>query len=105
MTNPVLVFAHDNEGRSELVVNFGVFSGRGATEAEVYRLGHALLDDHEPVEIVSEHRYELDRDAEATVHQLRVRLPRSAEGRERELSELIRRWAEECIGERRLLTP
>jgi hypothetical protein len=105
VTDPVLVFAKDIEGRSELVVNFGVFSGRDATEAEIFRLGHVLLEHHEPVEIVAEHRYEFDREMEATVHQLRIRLPRAAEGHEAELCDLVREWAVECIGERRLISP
>ena len=38
MKAPTLVFARETEGQPELVVNFGVFSGREVTDAEVYRL-------------------------------------------------------------------
>jgi hypothetical protein len=43
MTEPALVFASEREGKPEVVVNFGVFSGRDATEAEIYRLAQSLL--------------------------------------------------------------
>jgi hypothetical protein len=37
------VFTHDkDDGRTEVVVNFGVHAGREATPAEVDRLGHDL---------------------------------------------------------------
>ena len=56
MTYPTLVFIGEREGRPELVVNFGVFSGREATEAEIYRLAQSLLEELDSVEIVSERR-------------------------------------------------
>ncbi len=62
MTDPTLIFSDQREGRRELVVNFGVFSGREATEAEIFRLGQALLDELDNVEIVAERRYEFDRE-------------------------------------------
>ena len=100
MTDPTLVFAGDRDGRPELVVNFGLFAGRHATEAEIYRLGQALLDEVESVEIVAEQRFEFDADVEATVHQVRVVLPLAAGGRERELAPLVEAWARDAIGER-----
>jgi hypothetical protein len=105
MTDSTLIFSDHREGRRELVVNFGVFSGREATEAEIFRLGQALLDDVESLEIVAERRYEFDREMEATVHQVRILLPRSAEGREDELAALVEDWAQESIGERRYISP
>jgi hypothetical protein len=72
MTYPTRVFAREHEGRPELVVNFGVFSGREATEAEIRRLAGLLLEERESVEIVSERSYECDADVEVTVHQVRV---------------------------------
>ena len=44
MTDPALVFGEGHAGR-RLVVNFGVFSGREATEAEIYRLAQTLLEE------------------------------------------------------------
>jgi hypothetical protein len=105
MTDPTLVFAGEREGRPELVVNFGVFSGRDATEAEIYRLAQILLEELDSVEIVSEQRYEFDDDVEATVHVVRVSLPVSAGGREADLAEVVEAWAQDTIGERRRITP
>ena len=105
MTYPTLVFTGEREGRPELVVNFGVFSGREATEAEIYRLAQRLLEEVDSVEIVSERRYECDAEVKATVHQVHVVLPPSADGREPELMPLVADWAHDTIGERSHLTP
>jgi hypothetical protein len=105
MTDSTLIFSDQREGRRELVVNFGVFSGRDATEAEIFRLGQALLDELDNVAIVAERRYEFDREVEATVHQVRVLLPRAADGREDELAALVEDWAQESISERRYIAP
>jgi hypothetical protein len=105
MTYPTLVFARDHGGRPELVINFGVYSGREATEAEIRRLAQRLLEELTSVEIISERRYECDADVEATVHQVRVIVPPSDDGREEELIPLVADWAHDAIGERRHITP
>jgi hypothetical protein len=105
MTDSTLVFTEQREGRTQVVVNFGVFSGREATEAEIFRLGQSLLDDLESVEIVAERRFEFDREVEATIHQVRVVLPRGADGRTGELSVRVEAWARESIGERSHIAP
>jgi hypothetical protein len=105
MTNPTLVFAREREGRPELVVNFGVYSGREATEAEIRRLAGLLLDEVDTVEIVTERRYEFDADVEATVHQVRVVVQPSDDGREDALLPIVADWAHDSIGERSHLTP
>jgi hypothetical protein len=105
MTYPTLVFTGEREGRPELVVNFGVYSGREATEAEIRRLAQILLEELDSVEIVSERRYECDAQVEATVHQVRIVLPAYADGREGELMPIVSDWAHDSIGERSHLTP
>lgn len=105
MTYPTLVFARDQGGRPELVINFGVYSGREATEAEIRRLAQRLLEQLSSVEIISERRYEVDAEVEATVHQVRVVVPPSDDGREEELIPLVADWAHDAIGERRHITP
>ena len=105
MTDPALVFVGEAHAGRRLVVNFGVFSGREATEAEIYRLAQTLLEELDSVEIVAEQRFEFASDVEATVHQVYVELPQSAEGREQELATLVEAWAEDSIGERRRITP
>jgi len=105
MTYPTLVFRGEREGRPELVVNFGVYSGREATEAEIHRLAQRLLEEVDSIEIVSEGRYEFDTQVEATVYQVRVVLPVHADGREGELMPLVADWAHDSIGERSYITP
>ena len=105
MTYPTLVFPGEREDCPEIVVNFGVFSGREATEAEIYRLAQRLLEEIDSVEIISERRYEVDAEAEATVHQVRIALPLNADGRENELMPIVSDWAHDSIGERSYLVP
>lgn len=104
MTDPALVFVGEGHAGRRLVVNFGVFSGREATEAEIYRLAQTLLVELDSVEIVAEQRFEFASDVEATVHQVYVELPQSAEDRQAGLMSVIQAWAEDSIGERRRIT-
>jgi hypothetical protein len=88
-------------------VNFGVFTGREATLAEIDRLAAWLLDRIPHVTIVSEIRHEIDRHSEAAVHQVRIEVP-PREGEADELpAELegwlvdrAERWARNCLAER-----
>jgi len=105
VTDPTLVFVGESRPGSRLVVNFGVFSGREATEAEIYRLAQGLLEELDSVEIIPEQRFEFASDVEATVHQVYVELPSSAEGREARLVEIVEAWAEDSIGERHTIKP
>lgn len=99
MREPALVFTRERDDRPELVVNFGVFSGREATEAEVYRLAQALLDEVDSAEVVCEQRYEFTEAAEATIYRVRVLAPNAVE-RAGELRNAVAAWAEDCIQER-----
>ena len=105
MTDTTLLFVNDGAEGLELVVNFGDYSGRDATPAEVHRLAETLLEELESVEIVAEQRYEFDREVEATVHVVRVKPPRPAESRGAELVAKVEAWANECIEERHFLSP
>ena len=105
MREPTLVFAQDREGEPELVVNFGVFSGREATDAEVDRLAQVLLEEVDSVEIVSERRYEFDGGSEAKVYVVRVELPDETDARLGHFSTLVEGWATDCIAERRHIAP
>jgi hypothetical protein len=105
VTDPNLVFVGERRAGPRLVVNFGVFAGREATEAEIFRLAQSLLQELDSVEILAEQRFEFDQEVEATVHQVCVELPRSAEGREQELLETVQAWAEDAIGERSRIAP
>lgn len=107
MTRPTLVFVGDTQEDAdlELVVNFGVFSGRQATPAELERLAQELLEELESVEIISEQRYEFARDIEATVSRVRVEVPPGNAHLTPALREIVEDWARDCIGERRVIGP
>jgi hypothetical protein len=92
----------------ELRVNFGVFAGRDATDAEIEVLAHELLDKMDHVSIVSERHHEIGPEAGSAVHQLRIEIPADAlplwgrdlsELRGR-LIEVTERWALACIADR-----
>ncbi len=104
MSQPALVFVDDAEGDGELelVVNFGIFSGREATPAEIERLAHELLEELESVEIICEQRYEVNREVEARIYRVRVEPPPGSAGRIRKLRGIVDSWAQDCIGERRI---
>ena len=110
MDEPSIAFAvHDHEAPGlEVRVNFGVFAGRAATNAEIDRLSQWLLDEVGEVSIISEERHEIDAQVEASVHQVRIevaadRVPTDAAERERIESRLVERadhWARACMAER-----
>ena len=105
MTESTLVFTAEGRAGRRLVVNFGVYAGREATEAEIYRLAQSLLEELGTVEIVAERRYEIAPDIEATVHQVYVEVSQGAEAQEERLVSLVEDWAEDAIGERRHIVP
>ena len=97
----------------ELRVNFGIFAGREATDAEIEALGRELLDKMDYVSIVSERHHEIGPEAGSAVHQLRIEVPADAlplwgrdlsELRGR-LIEVTERWALGCIGDRQTPVP
>ena len=88
----------DDDG--DIRVNFGMFAGREATQAEIDELARDLLAEVEPITIVSEQRTVADREMEASVHQIRIELD---EGVDPEGSlALAERWAEACIADRHI---
>ena len=104
MSDPELVVVHEQDAGLELVVNFGVFAGRDATRAEIERLARALLVEVDPVEIVCEQRYELDREHEASVYVVRVLVPPEQAALRDSLLPATEAWARECIAERRFIS-
>ena len=92
----------------EIRVNFGIFAGREATQAEIEELGNALLPEIGTAEISSENRYEFGPESEAEVHQVRIAVPGDTlpaddfqvgelAGR---LVTIAERWATGCIADR-----
>jgi hypothetical protein len=75
-------------------VNFGVFAGRNATQAEIDDLAHELSREVDQFAIVAEERHEFAGDVEAAVRQIVIEIPA---GREARVLELAERWAKDCI--------
>lgn len=85
----------DEQG--DVRVNFGMFAGRDATQAEIDDLAHTLLDRIPSVTIVSEQRTVADREMEASIHQIRIELDGADADEPLRLAE---QWAEACFAER-----
>jgi hypothetical protein len=85
----------DDEG--DIRVNFGMFAGREATQAEIDDLAKLLLEEIASVTIVAEQRTMADKDMEVSVHQIRIEL--TDEDSQRPLL-LAQQWAEACVAER-----
>jgi hypothetical protein len=110
MDEPTMAFAvrHQDPPAIDIRVNFGVYAGRGATAAEIDRLGTWLLDEVGEVSIISEERHEIDAHVEASVHQVRIevaadRVPGEGPARddlEQRIVERAEHWARLCVSER-----
>ena len=107
--SPQIAFAANEEPTTTATVavhvNFGVYTGREATLAEIDRLAASLLDRVPHVTIVSEVRHEIDRHSEAAVHQVRIEVPphesqAPPEQLESWVVEQAERWARQCLAER-----
>ena len=85
----------DDDG--DIRVNFGVFAGRDATQAEIDLLAQDLLAEVQTITIVSEQRTIAGREMEASVHQIRIELEDADSQRPLLIAE---RWAEACVAER-----
>ena len=86
----------DEDG--DIRVNFGMFAGREATQAEIDDLAHELLTQVDAITIVAEQRTVADREMEASVHQIRIELT-DEDDPQRPLL-IAERWAEACVAER-----
>ena len=88
-----------------VLVNFGVFTGREATQAEIDRLAERLLDGVDHVTIVAETHHEIDARSEAAVHQVRIEVgdvgdATAARELERWIVQRAELWARACMAER-----
>ncbi len=95
MQNLAQIAFVDDDG--DIRVNFGMFAGREATQAEIDDLANALLQEVEAITIVAEQRTVADREMEASVHQIRIEL--SDDDPQRPLL-IAEQWAEACVAER-----
>jgi hypothetical protein len=81
----------------EVRVNFGVFAGRNATQAEIDNLAHELSGAVESFAIVAEERHEFGGSREASVRQVVIQIEDETDGLEQRVAEIAERWATDCI--------
>ena len=89
----------------EVRVNFGVFAGRNATQAEVDELADGLQEIVACFAIIAEERHEFGNDVEASARQMVIEiLPEYVDADLETLGERVvaraERWAKACIDER-----
>jgi len=89
----------------EIRVNFGVFAGRNASQAEIEELARSLRDEVESFSITAEERHAFGGSREAVVRQVVVEVPSPYAGAvPNELADRIvsiaEQWAGRCIHER-----
>jgi hypothetical protein len=89
----------------EVRVNFGVFSGRQATPAEIDDLASELHATVDSFTVVAEERHEFAGDVEAAIHQVVIEVEREYAGdRGDELCDAIVEiadgWATDCFAAR-----
>src|SRR6266581_4842819 len=89
----------------EVRVNFGVFAGRNATQAEIDDLARSLHDVVESFAIVAEERHEFGGSVEASARQIAIEVGRDYvdDDVDRLCERVVARaesWASECIRSR-----
>ena len=107
---PELAFyaRHPEPPGLEVRVNFGIFTGRAATPAEIDELAQALLPKVGEVSIVAEDRHVLSEDSEAALHQVRIEVDpdhipedeHDADVLAGRLVEIAESWARNCAADR-----
>jgi hypothetical protein len=97
-----LVFRAENPAPPalEVRVNFGVFAGRNATQAEIDDLARSLHAEVGTFAIRAEDRHEFGGDVEAAVRQIVIEIPEHRDGLEQRALELAEQWATGCIRSR-----
>jgi hypothetical protein len=89
----------------EVRVNFGVYTGRNATAAEIDDLAHLLRTEVSIFTVIAEGRHEFGNDVEGALHQVVIEVERqnaddlSDETCER-IVDVADRWATACIASR-----
>ena len=81
-------------------VNFGVFAGRNATQAEIDDLARLLSAEVGSFAIVAEERHEFGGAREASLRQVVIELPETADGLEDRVLEIAEQWARTAIRSR-----
>jgi hypothetical protein len=81
----------------EVRVNFGVFAGRNATQAEIEDLARELHGEVESFAILAEERHEFGGESEAAVRQIVIEIPAERDGLQTTVLEIAEQWALACI--------
>jgi hypothetical protein len=85
----------------EVRVNFGVFAGRNATQAEIDDLARLLGDEVESFSVTAADRHEFGGDVETSVRQVVIEYPGpDSDGLCDRLVALAEKWARDCIHSR-----
>jgi hypothetical protein len=100
-TPVAFVIAHEGS-RLELLVNFGILTGREATQAEIDRLARTLTPT-DRLAIAAERRHEYAEGTETVVNVVSVETEAAPDEIPR-LLELCEAWAAECAADRHLET-
>lgn len=104
LTGPVLAFRvrERDEPGLEIRVNFGMFAGRNASQAEIDDLARSLNDIVAVFTIVAEEVHEFAGAVEASLRQIAIRVPPGETGDDADTlcERLVARaeaWAADCI--------
>jgi hypothetical protein len=82
---------------AEVRVNFGVFAGRNATQAEIDDLACILQREVESFSIIAEERHEFGDAREASVRQVVIEVGDADDAVCNRVVNLAERWAADCI--------
>jgi hypothetical protein len=86
-----------DSGGAEVRVNFGVFAGRNATQAEIDDLARSVQHEIPSFSVVATERHEFGDASEASVRQVVIEVGEVGEARCERLVKLAERWAGDCI--------
>jgi hypothetical protein len=84
----------------EIVVNFGILTGREATQAEIDRLARMVLPDTAPLSIVAARRHEYSSESETVVHQVVLQAGDAGPASSEKLLAACEAWAADCAADR-----
>ena len=84
----------------EIRVNFGVFAGRNATQAEIDDLAHSLASLVDSFAIVAEERHEFGGAREASLRQVVIEIREDSPATVDGVLQLTERWATDAIHSR-----
>jgi hypothetical protein len=107
LTEPVIAFRvrERDEPGLEIRVNFGMFAGRNATQAEIDDLAGSLNDVVDSFTVVAEEVHEFGGSVEASLRQIAIRIAAEDAGDDADLlcERVVARaetWASDCIRSR-----